>query len=383
MTGPLDAMRLNNITTPAAIVDVRKMRANIRRMQQRMDLLGVKFRPHVKTTKCVEIVREQLAAGAQGITVSTLKEAEAFFDEGVRDILYAVEVAPAKLAKALELRRKGCDLKLLVDNPASAKTIAQFAAEHEHAFEVWIEIDTDGHRAGAQPGDPVLIEIARALQTEWTRVGGVLAHAGSSYEANSPQALQEIAERERAGCVAAAQAIRNAGITCAAVSVGSTPTALSAPALPGVTEVRAGVYVFFDLVMANTGVCTVDDIALSVLSTVIGHRIDKGWILVDAGWMAMSRDRGTQQQAVDYGYGQVCDLDGRPLDGLVMTQVNQEHGIICDTTAQRDDIEIRFPIGSQVRILPNHACATATQFDRYELVDGGDCIATWSRFHGW
>ena len=165
MTGPLDAMRLNNITTPAAIVDVRKMRANIRRMQQRMDLLGVKFRPHVKTTKCVEIVREQLAAGAQGITVSTLKEAEAFFEEGVRDILYAVEVAPAKLAKALELRRKGCDLKLLVDNPASAKMIAQFAAEHEHAFEVWIEIDTDGHRAGAQPGYPVLIEIGRALET--------------------------------------------------------------------------------------------------------------------------------------------------------------------------------------------------------------------------
>lgn len=376
-------MRLNSITTPAAIVDVRKMRANIRRMQQRMDLLGVKFRPHVKTTKCVEIVREQLAAGAQGITVSTLKEAEAFFEEGVRDILYAVEIAPAKLAKALELRLKGCDLKLLVDNPASAKTIAQFAAQHEHAFEVWIEIDTDSHRAGVQPGDPGLIEIARVLQTEWTCVGGVLAHAGSSYEASSPQALQEIAERERAGCVAAARAIRNAGITCAAVSVGSTPTALSAPALPGVTEARAGVYVFFDLVMVNTGVCTVDDIALSVLSTVIGHCTDKDWILVDAGWMAMSRDRGTQQQAVDYGYGQVCDLDGRPLHGLMMTQVNQEHGIICDTTAQRKDIEMRFPIGSQVRILPNHACATATQFDRYELVDGGECIATWSRFHGW
>lgn len=376
-------MRLNDIATPAAIVDVRKMRANIGRMQRRMDLLGVKFRPHVKTAKCVEIVREQLAAGAQGITVSTLKEAEAFFEAGVRDILYAVEVAPAKLAKALELRRKGCDLKLLVDNRASAHAIVRFATEHQQAFEVWVEIDTDGHRAGVQPGDPLLIEIARVLQSEWTRLGGVLAHAGSSYEASSPQALHDIAERERAGCVAAARAIRSAGIACAAVSVGSTPTALSAPALAGVTEVRAGVYVFFDLVMANTGVCTVEDIALSVLSTVIGHRADKGWILVDAGWMAMSRDRGTSQQAVDYGYGQVCGLDGRPLQGLMLTQVNQEHGIICDAAAQGQDIETRFPIGSQVRILPNHACATATQFDRYELLDGDECIATWNRFHGW
>jgi D-serine deaminase-like pyridoxal phosphate-dependent protein len=99
--------------------------------------------------------------------------------------------------------------------------------------------------------------------------------------------------------------------------------------------------------------------------------------------MAMSRDRGTQQQAVDYGYGQVCDLDGRPLRGVMMTQANQEHGIICDTLAEGEDIEKRFPIGSQVRILPKHACATATQFDRYELVDGGERIATWSRFHGW
>ena len=134
--------------------------------------------------------------------------------------------------------------------------------------------------------------------------------------------------RSAAACVRAADHLRAAGLPCPEVSVGSTPTALSAKRLDGVTEVRAGVYVFFDLVMANIGVCGPQDIALSVLATVIGHQPDKGWVIIDAGWMAMSRDRGTQRQKIDYGYGAVCDADGRLLDGLAMTGANQEHGIV-------------------------------------------------------
>src|SRR3546814_5431242 len=122
--------------------------------------------------------------------------------------------------------------------------------------------------------------------------------------------------------------LRDAGLPCPVVSVGSSPTAHFARNLDGVTEVRAGVYVFFDLVMAGIGVCTLDDIALSVLTTVIGHQHDKGWIIVDAGWMALSRDRGTQSQRVDQGYGVVCDEAGSPLPGLLVTGANQEHGIV-------------------------------------------------------
>jgi D-serine deaminase-like pyridoxal phosphate-dependent protein len=171
------------------------------------------------------------------------------------------------------------------------------------------------------------------------------------------------------------------------VSVGSTPTALSARDLTGVTEVRAGVYVFFDLVMHNVGVCSTDDIALSVLTTVIGHQVDKGWAIVDAGWMAMSRDRGTQKQSRDYGYGQVCDVDGKVLDGYVLSGANQEHGILSlvggPDAPGMGDVAQRFPIGMQLRILPNHACATGAQYGEYRAVDRGVVVGEWGRFRGW
>jgi D-serine deaminase-like pyridoxal phosphate-dependent protein len=167
------------------------------------------------------------------------------------------------------------------------------------------------------------------------------------------------------------------------VSVGSTPTALSATQLDGVTEVRAGVYVFFDLVMHNIGVCAPQDIALSVLTTVIGHQADKGWAIVDAGWMAMSRDRGTQKQKHDFGYGQVCDANGTLLEDYVLSGANQEHGILSRVGAPDADIVARFPLGTRLRILPNHACATGAQFPEYHaLADSGE-LAIWSRLHGW
>jgi D-serine deaminase-like pyridoxal phosphate-dependent protein len=147
--------------------------------------------------------------------------------------------------------------------------------------------------------------------------------------------------------------------------------------------VRAGVYVFFDLVMKNIGVCTTSDIALSVLTTVIGHQPDKGWAIVDAGWMAMSRDRGTQKQKRDYGYGQVCGVDGEPIEGYVLSGANQEHGILSREGTPDTDIATRFPIGTQLRILPNHACATGAQFPQYHALAQDGTLATWSRFHGW
>jgi len=215
-------------------------------------------------------------------------------------------------------------------------------------------------------------------------LGGVMTHAGSSYDLNTPEALQSMAEQERSLCVLAATRLRTAGLPCQNVSVGSTPTALSATNLEGVTEVRAGVYVFFDLVMANVGVCTPDDIALSVLTTVIGHQKEKGWAIVDAGWMAMSRDRGTQKQQHDYGYGQVCNIDGTLLNDLQLSSANQEHGIISSNSIEsKEDISTRLPIGTQLRILPNHACATGAQFPEYHAVGMSEVEATWQRFYGW
>ena len=358
---------------------------NIQDMQRRMNKLGVAFRPHVKTTKCIAIAQAQIAAGAQGITVSTLKEAEQFFAAGISDILYAVGMVAPKLKQAAALIQRGCALKIIADSAESASAITAYAQEHKLPFEVWIEIDTDGHRSGVNPNSEELLIIGQILNRHEKTLGGVMTHAGSSYDLNTPAALQMLAEQERSLCVQAAVRLRAAGLACPNVSIGSTPTALSAQQLEGVTEVRAGVYVFFDLVMSNVGVCSVNDIALSVLTTVIGHQVDKGWAIVDAGWMAMSRDRGTQKQSKDYGYGQVCDVSGKVIEGFQLTGANQEHGILSQVNPCDDQkITSRFPVGTQLRILPNHACATGAQFPAYYMVHDRQVIGSaMSRFYGW
>lgn len=375
-------MRLQSLNTPAALIDIERMNRNIERMQKRMNALGVRFRPHVKTTKCKQVVKAQLDAGAKGITVSTLKEAEQFFATGIRDIVYAVGMAPTKLTQALALRRQGCDLKIIADSVACAEAIVAFGREHEERFEVWIEIDVDGHRSGIAPDDDTLLAVGKTL-ANGGMLGGVLAHAGSSYDYDTRGELVRIAEQERSGCVRAAERLRAAGLPCDVVSIGSTPTALSAEDLEGVTEVRAGVYVMFDLFMHNVGVNDTSEIALSVLTTVIGHQTEKGWAIVDAGWMAMSRDRGTQGQKRDFGYGLVCLENGEVLGEYVMSGANQEHGIIARAGTPDHQIEKRFPIGTRLRILPNHACATGAQHPAYQAVGRDDTVETWPRFYGW
>ncbi|MEY4265667.1 MAG: hypothetical protein RIS90_202 [Pseudomonadota bacterium] len=374
---------LAHLDTPAALIDLRQMQANIDRMQARMNTLGVAFRPHVKTSKCTPVARAQQAAGAQGITVSTLKEASAFFADGFTDILYAVGMVPSKLPQALALRRQGCQLKIITDSEACAAAIVAFGREQGEAFEVWLEIDSDGHRSGLRPDGPALLAVAQTLHQGDMQLGGVMTHAGSSYDLNTREALTAMAAQERAACVLAAERLRAAGLPCPVVSVGSTPTALAADRLDGVTEVRAGVYVFFDLVMHNIGVCTTKEIALSVLTTVIGHQADKGWAIVDAGWMAMSRDRGTQKQQQDFGYGQVCDSAGQLLPGYTLSSANQEHGILSRQGTPDTDIATRFPVGTQLRILPNHACATGAQYPHYQALAPDGTLACWPRLHGW
>jgi D-serine deaminase-like pyridoxal phosphate-dependent protein len=247
---------------------------------------------------------------------------------------------------------------------------------------VLIEIDSDGHRAGLKPDDARIEAIGRTLVEGGASLRGVMTHAGGSYGAQGDAALQAFAEQERNAVVRAAERLRSAGLPCPVVSVGSTPTAFFARDLAGVTEVRAGVFVFFDLVMAGIGVCSLDEIALSVLTTVIGREPAKNWLIVDAGWMALSRDRGTQSQPVDQGYGVVCDAEGVPFPDLIVTQVNQEHGIVTvrpGSGAAVPDLQI----GTVLRILPNHACATAAQFDAYRVLETGGTLATWPRFRGW
>ena len=373
-----------NLPTPALILDRGKLEANAARMRERVAQLGVTLRPHVKTSKSIDVLRI-LSGGADiPITVSTLAESDYFFAHGVRDILYAVGIAPVKLPHVAQLIRGGCALRVILDSVEAAEAVQAFGSGEGVTIEALIELDTDGKRAGVLPDDDLLIEIARRLSSgPGARLAGVMTHAGGSYSARTLGEFEAIAERERAGAVTAAARLRAAGFPIEIVSVGSTPTVHYARTLEGVTEARVGVYAFGDLVQAELGTCTIGDIAVSVLASVIGHSRGHGRVLIDAGFLALSRDRGTADFRVDWGYGAVCDaVTGELIEEVRVESTNQEHGII---TAREGEIDwSRFPIGGRVRVLPNHACATAAAYDRYFVTDGGErVIDVWERVNGW
>jgi D-serine deaminase-like pyridoxal phosphate-dependent protein len=374
-------MKLSDIETPALLVDRGRLEHNIRRMRERLEELGVPLRPHVKTAKSIDIVRLAVEGQPGGITVSTLKEVEYFLGHGFTDILYAVGIVPSKLAHVAALQKRGAALTIILDSAEMAVAVAGAAEVLGTVFPVLIEVDTDGGRAGVAAADiERLVEIGRILAAApGTELRGVMSHAGLSYNCRSPEALRAHAEQERSGAVAAAEALRAAGLPAPVVSVGSTPGALFAERLDGVTEVRAGVYMFMDRVMTDLGVCSEDEIALSVLATVIGHRRDLGYLLVDAGGLALSKDSGSARDRPSYG--SLWDAaTGQPL-GLEIASTNQEHGLV---PAGDEDFD-RLPIGAQVRIAPNHACMTAAAHERYHVVDGGsaESLATWERCNGW
>jgi D-serine deaminase-like pyridoxal phosphate-dependent protein len=376
-----------SLETPALLLDVDALENNLTRMRSHLRQLGVALRPHVKTTKSIAIVRRALEGQPGGITVSTLKEAEYFLENGIRDILYAVGSAPgSKLEHVTDLIRRGAELTLILDNAVAVDSVTTAARRAGVRIPILVEIDVDGHRAGVGVASPELIAVGRAVhEADSLELRGVMTHAGGSYECRSPQALRAAAAQERLRSVAAAERLRAAGLPCPVVSVGSTPTALFAESFEGVSEVRAGVYMFQDLVMAGLGVCRIEDIAISVLACVIGHQTQRSWLITDGGWMALSRDRGTASQSLDQGYGVVRTADGRaPPDDLIVVSANQEHGIIGHRSGARFDVE-QYPVGTLLRILPNHACATAAQHDRYHLVRTGSyqVLDNWPRIAGW
>ncbi|MET9453326.1 alanine racemase [Streptomyces cinerochromogenes] len=373
--------------TPFAVVDVHRVRRNVARLRARADRLGVVLRPHVKTAKSLDAAA-LLHDGSPGpVTVSTLAEAEAFAAAGYRDLTYAVGIEPHKLPRVIALVRRGVTLRVLLDSTEQATFVAAAAREARVALPAQIEIDCDGHRGGLRPDAPGLPGIGRILHDAGC-LDGVLTHAGESYHCHTAEEQRAAARSEREAAVAAAERLRAAGLPVPTVSVGSTPTAHAADDLTGVTELRAGNYVFFDLVMAGLGVCELDDLALSVVVTVIGHRPEYGWIVTDGGWMAMSRDRGTSAQPQDQGYGLVTDLNGTLIPDVVMTAASQEHGTL---TARNGAVLPELPIGTRLRVLPNHACATAAQHQGYHVVDGAHgpaasapmITAYWPRVTGW
>lgn len=375
-------MKLTELDTPSLILDLEKLKANIAFAHARCKELGVNWRPHVKTHKCIDVMKLQLEGIKPSITVSTVLEAKYFAEHGIKDIIYAVGIAPHKLTAIDELNRKGADVKIILDSIEAAKAVSTFCKTHQTKIGVLIEIDCDGHRSGVKPDDPVVVEIAKAL-TDGATFKGILTHAGESYKATNIDEARVSARNEVKAINVTKDILAKAGFICEIVSVGSTPTLVASDGAQGVTEYRSGVGTFNDLVMTGVGVSKIENIALTVLVSVIGHQEDKGWVITDGGWLAMSRDRGTATQKVDCGYGLVCDADGKLLPDLWVKQCNQEHGVVCRRDGGKLDPK-DFPLDRKLRILPNHACPTAAAFNAYNVVDqSGNVIARWSRINGW
>jgi D-serine deaminase-like pyridoxal phosphate-dependent protein len=365
-------MKLTDLPTPCLVLDRGILQSNIGAMARALARHDVPLRPHMKTAKSIDVARLATAGQPGGVTVSTLAEAEYFAGHGIADILYAVGITPQKLDQVAKLNATGAAIIVLTDDLDTAGAIASYGRPPR----ALIEIDTGEGRGGIAPDDYMLLEIAARLGP---CLAGVMTHAGHSYAGRSHDDMMRIAEAERAGVVRAADRLRAAGHAVPIVSMGSSPTALHAESLAGVTEVRAGVYMFGDLFQAEIGTHSLDDIALTVLTSVIGRR--PGRLLLDAGGLALSKDHSTETAPKDYGFGLVLDLQGRRGHGdAIVRRAYQEHGVVEPDPAHPLDL----PIGAKLRIAPNHTCMTAAAHDRYHVVDGGDdVVAIWPRVNGW
>lgn len=367
-------MQLDDLPTPCLVLDRAILLRNLASMRTAIERHGVRLRPHLKTAKSIDVARLAFGGATGPITVSTLAEAEYFAGHGFDDITLAAGVTAQKLERAAALRRRGVQITLITDDVATARIIGA----HPAGVRALVEVDSGEGRGGVAPDGTALLDVATALGPA---MAGALTHAGHSYGGRTVEAIRATAEEERQAITSAADRLRLAGLPIATVSMGSTPTATHAARLDGVTEVRAGVYMFADLFQAEIASCTRDDIALTVLASVIGRR-DDGRILLDAGALALSKDRSTERTAHDAGFGIVWDMAGMPRFGECrIERVYQEHGV----TAAGHPLPLdELPVGAKVRVAPNHACLTAAAHDRYHVVDGGtEVVAVWDRINGW
>ncbi|HYN85233.1 MAG TPA: alanine racemase, partial [Pyrinomonadaceae bacterium] len=276
---------------------------------------------------------------------------------------------------------------------ADAETVGQLdgaAARAGATLSVFLKVDCGYHRVGVEPDTPEAVEIPRRIQdARHLRFAGILTHAGHSYHARAREELLALARHERDVMVELAARLRDAGVEAPTVSVGSTPTATHYDHLEGADEMRPGNYIFFDAFQATLGSCTFDDCALTVLASVVHRDTARRRVVIDAGAVALSKDRGPVEFDASCGYGRVLDLEGNDL-GLRVGGLSQEHGEVVapdDGDGSGGDggraaLE-RMRVGSRVRVLANHSCLTAAQHGSYHVVEDGRVVGRWEIMRGW
>jgi D-serine deaminase-like pyridoxal phosphate-dependent protein len=375
-------MTLETLKTPSLVLDVAKVKRNAERMTQRVKQFGADLRPHIKTHKCIEVARIQTAGHSGAVTVSTLAEARAFAANGFTKITYAVPIEPGKFAEAIAISRD-CELSLITDDmdvPGQLNDAARQANVHLNLF---LKVDCGYHRCGVEPINPEATEIPRRIANASNlRFAGILTHAGHSYNCQTKSEVLALAKHERDLMAGFGEALRKEVGPVPIVSIGSTPTVTNVDHLDGIDEVRPGNYIFFDAFQATLGSCSFDDCALTVLASVVHRAIGDGSrrkVIIDAGAIALSKDRGPVTLNPDCGYGKVLDLEGKDLN-LTVAEMSQEHGVII---AQEEKTFDQLRVGSRVRVLANHSCLTAAQHSHYNVLEGEHIVDQWKIHTGW
>ena len=372
---------LYELPTPYALVDLDRLERNTQAMSARAHQLGVHLRPHVKTHKTTQGARYQTVGHFGGIAVSTLAEASLYGASGFTDITYAVPITPSKIPRAIELSRTLDQFYVLVDRSEVVTALSQQCADDRERLSVLIKVDCGYGRAGLSPDDPTLPSLARAISDDlWLDFAGVLTHGGQSYDCANVEEIKAVARRERAAVLEARDQIEMLGISVPMVSLGSTPTATVFDDLSGVTELRPGNYALFDLFQASIGSCNIQDIALSVVTEVIAYYPERLDLLIDAGALALSKDRGPDHLGGEVTYGKVCSMDYREIPELSLIGLSQEHGKIS-ATAQFDFAQIE--VGTRLRILPNHSCLVTALHEQIYVERGMRLIDKWAPVRGW
>jgi D-serine deaminase-like pyridoxal phosphate-dependent protein len=348
-----------SIDTPALVVDVDRVDAAIGRMATAMAERGVALRPHAKTHKSIEVGRRQIAAGAVGLTVGTIGEAEVFAEGGLDDLFIAYPLVPAgPKGERLRTLAGRARLRLGIDSAAGARAVAGALGDERERVSVVVEIDSGGRRTGVAPGDAGAV--ARAARDLGMSVVGVFTHGGHGY--HGPDARAGAADDEVRCLTDAAASLRAEGIEPAVISAGSTPTALGS-ARDAVTEERPGTYVFGDRQQVALGSIDADAVAAMIVARVVSVNGAGRRFVIDAGAKTLTKD----VPAYLAGHGSIPELGG-----LVVARVSDYHGV-----AEVPDGAALPEIGRVVAVVPNHICPVVDLFASMGVVRDGQLVDAW------
>lgn len=349
-----------DLDTPAWLVDLDILDRNIQRMQDRANAAGVKLRPHTKTHKSPAIAQRQLKAGAVGITVAKLGEAEVMADAGISDILLAYPiVGDLKLARLKALLERVPSLLVSLDSVDVAVGYQKVAEALGRAVAVYVEIETGLSRLGTLPGEPTMRLVRALTNMTGVRVAGFMTHAGYAYAAKDFEELRQSAIAESEPMWRTAEALRAECIPIHEISVGSSPTAICIDYAVGATEMRPGTYVFNDRGLRRVGACTSDDFALTVLTTVVS-RPTPDRVIVDAGSKTLTND--------GFATGSFGEVNGHP--EMYLERLSEEHGHM------RVPMSSELRVGDRLQIVPNHVCATVAMAQELAGIRQGQLVET-------